>query len=214
LNFLYWFWNGTHQLLVCSDVKACYTDWETVAKKLNKDTSDPKERQKTLWRHNGNVEVKLHAFLKKSTRSKVDPVTRHYAMKAYRECGGKGPHILRFGSSVGEWSAAWLLEYDPQDPLDRRLGGPRSWSGCGGSAPARNWTMVIWPIVRHFTDWAIPASPKDMLLSKQTLTLLSKEINKRKLSLSSDRRNRIAEWESRNKKFDFIWVASLGVKAH
>jgi len=55
----------------------------------------------------------------------------------------------------GEWSASspgrFILGKRPQDPLDRRLGGPQGWSGRGGEekkipASARNRTPVIQPI--------------------------------------------------------------------
>jgi hypothetical protein len=49
----------------------------------------------------------------------------------------------------------------PLYPLDRRLGGPQSWSGCYGEeknlAPARNRTLAVQPVARCYINWAIPA---------------------------------------------------------
>jgi hypothetical protein len=69
-------------------------------------------------------------------------------------CGGIAAHILNFGT---RWR--WVASFTPRPlysrgkspwyPLNRRLGGPQSWAGCGGeetfSARAGNRT----PVVRH-----------------------------------------------------------------
>jgi hypothetical protein len=46
-----------------------------------------------------------------------------------------------------------------QYPLYRRLGGPQSWSGWYGKAfpPPGFDPQTIQPVVRHYTDYTIPA---------------------------------------------------------
>jgi hypothetical protein len=49
----------------------------------------------------------------------------------------------------------------PLHPLDRRLGGPQSWSGQRleekFSASVRDRTPIVQSVVSHYTDWATPA---------------------------------------------------------
>jgi hypothetical protein len=62
--------------------------------------------------------------------------TEHHAMKTYCGSGGIGPLILDIGTR------RWVVSFTPRPlyskgknpryPLDRRLGGPQSRSGCGG----------------------------------------------------------------------------------
>jgi hypothetical protein len=64
-------------------------------------------------------------------------LTQHHAMKAYWGSGGIAPFILDLGT---RWR--WVVSFTfrslyhqgkgPWYPLDRRLGGPQSWSGRGG----------------------------------------------------------------------------------
>jgi hypothetical protein len=51
---------------------------------------------------------------------------------------------------------------DPWCQLDRKLGGPQSWSRHKrleekSFASARDWTLVVWSVVRHCTAWATPS---------------------------------------------------------
>jgi hypothetical protein len=55
----------------------------------------------------------------------------------------------------------WLLYpwgSSPQYPLDRRLGGPQSWSGFYGEeknlAPVGNYIPAVPPLASCYTDWA------------------------------------------------------------
>jgi hypothetical protein len=64
-------------------------------------------------------------------------LTEHHALKAYWGSGGIAPCILDLRT---RWK--WVVSFTPQllypqgkcprYPLDRRLGGPQSQSGCGG----------------------------------------------------------------------------------
>jgi len=64
-------------------------------------------------------------------------LTKHHAMKMYKGIGGIALHILDLSTG---WSGVvsfmpWLLYphgKSPWYPLDRRLGGTQSCSGCGG----------------------------------------------------------------------------------
>jgi hypothetical protein len=60
---------------------------------------------------------------------------------------------------------------EPLYPLDRRLGGPQSHSGRGGeeknSQPPpgiEHGSPIVRPVAQRYTDWAITAPPKLVLL--------------------------------------------------
>jgi hypothetical protein len=64
-------------------------------------------------------------------------LTKHHAMKTYWESGDTAPRILdldtRWRWVVGYTpSPLYFQEKSPWYPLDRRLGGSKSRSGCGG----------------------------------------------------------------------------------
>jgi hypothetical protein len=70
-------------------------------------------------------------------------------MKAHGGSGGTPPPFLTLALDGSEWSASYPSHFTPQGncphyPLDRRLGGPLSWSGhCGEKknlVPAMNQT--------------------------------------------------------------------------
>jgi hypothetical protein len=79
--------------------------------------------------------------------------------------GEEGVELLiihEVGTRCGEWSASrpgrdLSQGKDPWYPLDRKLGGPQSWSGhnsrCRGSNLDR---PVVQSIVRHYTDRPTP----------------------------------------------------------
>jgi len=87
----------------------------------------------------------LHGALKRwypTTAVKVETklslcLNKHHAMKMYCRIGGIAPHLLNLGTT---WK--WVVIFMPQPlypqgmspwyPLDRKLSGPQSWSGCGG----------------------------------------------------------------------------------
>jgi hypothetical protein len=80
-------------------------------------------------------------------------------MKTYCMSSSVAPRILNLGT-WWEWVVRFTLrplyprEKGPQYPLDRRLGGPQSWSGRGGekkkvSAPAGNRAPLIQPVAEH-----------------------------------------------------------------
>jgi hypothetical protein len=64
-------------------------------------------------------------------------LTKHHAMKAYCGSGGIAPRILDLGTRC-----RWVVSFTPRPlylkgksrwyPLNRRLGGPQSRSGCSG----------------------------------------------------------------------------------
>jgi hypothetical protein len=64
-------------------------------------------------------------------------LTEHHALKEYWGSGSIAPYILDLNI---RWRCvisftSWLLHpqgKSPWYPLDRRLGGPQSWSGCSG----------------------------------------------------------------------------------
>jgi hypothetical protein len=64
-------------------------------------------------------------------------LTEHHAIKAYCGSGGMAQRILDLGTRWG-WVVRfisrqfYLQRKSPSNSLDRRLGGPQSWSGCGG----------------------------------------------------------------------------------
>jgi hypothetical protein len=96
-------------------------------------------------------------------------------MKAYWESGGIAPQILNLGTNGGEWSASRSSHFtpkgkDPWNPLDRRLGGPQSWSGHSGeeknSQPLPGFKpLIIQPIAQSYTP---------ELSQFQIITILSK----------------------------------------
>jgi hypothetical protein len=58
-------------------------------------------------------------------------------MNMYWRSGGIAPRILNLGTSGGDWSASRPGRVKPRGmrpcyPLNKRLGGPQSWSGRGG----------------------------------------------------------------------------------
>jgi len=59
-----------------------------------------------------------------------------YAMKAYRGRRGIAPLILNLSVDGGKWLSSHLGHFTPRKepwyPLNRRLGGPWSWSGHSG----------------------------------------------------------------------------------
>jgi hypothetical protein len=83
-------------------------------------------------------------------------LTKHHAMKTYWGSGGIAPRILDLGI---RWR--WVVSFThrplyPQGksrwyPLDRRLGGPQSRSGCGGEQ------INSQPVAQRYTDWAVAA---------------------------------------------------------
>jgi hypothetical protein len=100
----------------------------------------------TPWRH-------IHYLIK------------HYAMKMYWGNGGTAPCILNLDTRSGWIHALATLPWrkNPQYPLDRRLGGIWSWSGCGGEKkfqpllripgwPARSLVTIVTELPRLFTN--------------------------------------------------------------
>jgi hypothetical protein len=76
----------------------------------------------------------LYIFMVKGKKAKLSLcLTKHHAMKAYWGSGGVAPCILNFRTTC-----RWVISFTPQPlytqgkntqyPLDRRLGGPQSWS--------------------------------------------------------------------------------------
>jgi hypothetical protein len=92
-------------------------------------------------------------------------------MKTYWGSGGTAPRILDLGTRW-RWVVSFTLRpLCPQGKshwylLDRRLGGPQSFFGCGGeeknSQPRRESnprTPIVQPVAQRYTDWAITALP-------------------------------------------------------
>jgi hypothetical protein len=93
-----------------------------------------KERSFSLW----SViltSIKIGKVKEKANLSLCSFLTEHHAMKAYWG-GGIAPRILDLGTRL-----RWVVSFTPRSlyiqgkspwyPLDRRLGGPRRWSGRG-----------------------------------------------------------------------------------
>jgi hypothetical protein len=105
-------------------------------------------------------------------------------MKAYGEVDVEIHIFLTLALAGGEWSASCpghftLGEQPPWYPLERRLGGPQSWSGqCGeNSWPYRDSNSdpsVIHPVASRYTDCAIPTPALRVWSKHNVLTLEQK----------------------------------------
>jgi hypothetical protein len=112
--------------------------------------------------HMSLIKVKAKVKLKLSLC-----LTKHHAIQTYEGSKVTSPRIVNVGT---RWS--WVVNFTPRPlyprctsplyPLNRRLGGLQSQSGCGGEE--KNFLHLEgiklqssgpWP--SHYSDWAIPA---------------------------------------------------------
>jgi hypothetical protein len=88
------------------------------------------------WRSQCGVKCSVHACVKVKAKLSLW-LTEHHTMKTYWESGSIASHILNLGTRW-RWVVSfmpWILYpqgKSPQSPLNRRLGGLQSQSGCSG----------------------------------------------------------------------------------